>query len=199
MTLNDRLFAKKGEAVPAGIPVRDPVAKRGEGAASPLSFLIQRRRADADTEAASPIPGFPTPTVPTPAFPNPAPATPTAAAPALSALASSGLGAARATEAAESPEAAPLPGPATRLLVEAPLPPGPTRLAAADRSTPAGTLDAEDEPEWRRVSVRLGAESHRQLRNIARLWGVSIQGLLQKAVVNFLDAAVTGDDSRWRH
>jgi hypothetical protein len=193
MTLNDRLFAKKGEAAPAGIPVRDPAAKLGEGAASPLSFLIQRRRGDAGPQAAFPAPGSPTA-----ALSKPAPSPPTASAlaspgPASAGLASPGPGAASPTKAAALPE------PAARHLVEVPLPPVPARSEAANRSAPAGTLEGDDEPDWRRVSFRLGAESHRQLRNIARLWGVSIQGLLQKAVVNFLDAAVTGDDPRWRH
>lgn len=154
LMLNERLFAKKGEAVPAGIPVRDPAAKRGDGGASALSFLIQRGAVDGSTAAAKPVEA-PLP-APMPAAP---PAWPDDDAPAY---------------------------------VTAP------RVQAAGGGLPPQD-DPDDDPEWRRVSFRLSADSHRRLRNIARLWGVSGQSLLQKAVANFLDAAVTGDDPNWRH
>ena len=142
------LFAKKGEAIPAGVPVRDPRAGAEAGASSPLGFLIQRRSAGAlppGAIVAPPVPIGPSPWC--------------------------------ADSAEEYPREA---------------------LSAPPPVTAAAIGDDQAEAEWKRLSFRLRPESHRQLRNIARLWGVSVQSLLQKAVANFLDAALTpGDD--WRH
>lgn len=148
----DSLFAKKGEAIPAGVPVRDPRAGIEAGASSPLGFLIQRRVTGAMPPNAIVAP----PPVP--------------------------LG--ETPWAVDSAEEYP------REALSAPAPSKPAL-------TPAASEGGQDE-DWKRLSFRLRPESHRQLRNIARLWGVSVQSLLQKAVANFLDAALSpGDD--WRH
>jgi hypothetical protein len=144
----ETLFAKKGEAIPAGVPVRDPRAGVEAGASSPLGFLIQRRSAGALPPGAI-------------VAPPPVPAGPSAWG-------------ADADE--EYPREA---------------------LSAPPQLTPAA-IDEVREDDWKRLSFRLRPEYYRQLRNIARLWGVSVQSLMQKAVANFLDAALTpGDD--WRH
>ncbi|MFZ1416101.1 MAG: hypothetical protein WAS73_16215 [Defluviicoccus sp.] len=144
----ESLFAKKGEAIPAGVPVRDPRAGVEAGASSPLGFLIQRRVTGALPPGAIVAPP-----------PVPIGETPWGA---------------DSTE--EYPREA---------------------LSAPPPLTPAA-IDGGREEDWKRLSFRLRPESHRQLRNIARLWGVSVQSLLQNAVANFLDAALTpGDD--WRH
>ncbi len=146
----ETLFAKKGEAIPAGVPVRDPRAGIEAGASSPLGFLIQRRVSGTLPPGAIVAP-------PVPIGPSP--------------------------WGTDSTEEYP------REALSAP-PPPPVSAAAID--------DEQAEAEWKRLSFRVRPESHRQLRNIARLWGVSVQSLLQKAVANFLDAALTpGDD--WRH
>lgn len=142
------LFAKKGEAIPAGVPVRDPRAGIEAGASSPLGFLIQRRATGALPQGAILAP-------PVPIGPSP-----------------------WGTDSTEEyPREA---------------------MHAAAAVVPASLAAEPSEEEWKRLSFRLRPESHRQLRNIAKLWGVSVQSLLQKAVANFLDAALTpGDD--WRH
>ncbi len=190
LMLNERLFAKKGEAVPAGIPVRDPAPKRGEGVSSALSFLIQRRGNDdkatptqplATAQSASPAPALASP---------PAPATTPAPVPSSVAMTwhaevgHAEVGHAEVGHAEEEQADA-------ADYVRAP------RLQMAGAGLPPDAPD--DDPDWRRVSFRLSTGNHRKLRNLARLWGVSGQSLLQTAVANFLDAAVTGDDPNWRH
>lgn len=184
LMLNERLFAKKGEAVPAGIPVRDPAPKRGEGASAALSFLIQRRGNDdkasptqpaAAAQSASAAPALVSPPAPaTPPTPTP---TPVPSSVAMTWHAEVGHAEEEQVDAAD--------------YVRAP------RLQMAGAGLPPDGPD--DDPDWRRVSFRLSTGNHRKLRNLARLWGVSGQSLLQTAVANFLDAAVTGDDPNWRH
>lgn len=146
------LFAKKGEAIPAGVPVRDPRAGIEAGASSPLGFLIQRRVTGAPPQGAI--------------------------------LASAPIAAGPSPWGTDSTEEYP------REALSAPL--------SVPLAVTAAAIGEGGEEDWKRMSFRVRPDSHRQLRNIARLWGVSVQSLLQKAVANFLDAALTpGDD--WRH
>lgn len=146
----DSLFAKKGEAIPAGVPVRDPRAGIETGAASPLGFLIQRRV--------------------------------TGALPTAAILAQPPAPIGEAPWAVDSAEEYPR---------EA------ARIEPA--AMPAARIDELAEEERKRISFRVRPEYHRQLRNIGKLWGVSVQSLLQKAVANFLDSALTPGDEDWRH
>lgn len=146
-----QLFAKKGEAAPSGIAVRDPRGRsRPTAGASPLSFLIERRP---DAASAPQIKSEPQAEDLQKAFP---------------------VSDRHNEEYPVQP----------RLLVE---------LEDAQRG------HAEDSPEWKRLSFRLRPEEHRQLRNLARLWGVSVQSLLQKAVNGFVESAITPDNPDWRH
>jgi hypothetical protein len=160
------LFARKGEAVPAGIPVRDPSSK-GRAAASSLGFLIQRRMppAGGDGMEAAPrqVPSF---------------------------AAANDWPTAADEEYPTAPRAAPAPGAVV----------GTMTAAVATAPSPLSLMPADDEAEdWRRLSFRLKPEYHRQLKNLSRLWGVSVQSLLSKAVVTFLEQALSGSDPNWRH
>lgn len=146
-----QLFAKKGEAAPSGIAVRDPRGRpRPTTGASPLSFLIERR-------------------------PDAASAPQVASAP----------------QAEEIKKAFPV---SDRNVEEYPVQP---RLLVELEDAESG--HGSESSEWKRLSFRLRPEEHRQLRNLARLWGVSVQSLLQKAVNGFVDSAVTPDNTDWRH
>jgi len=146
-----QLFAKKGEAAPAGIAVRDPRGRpRPTAGASTLSFLIERR-----PDAAS------SPQVKS------------------------------ASQAEDLKKAFPV---SDRHNEEYPVQP---RLLVELEDAQRG--DGAESQEWKRLSFRLRPEQHRQLRNLARLWGVSVQSLLQKAVSGFVESAVTPDNTDWRH
>jgi hypothetical protein len=145
----DGLFARKGEAQPTGIAVRDGSQPMVTFGRSPLSFLIQRRTVSEERS--------------------------------------------RPKDAMTMPETTAL----LDFAATGPVDP----YAPVPRPLPAGSMPVTgDEPEpWKRVSVRVAATQHRQLRNLAKLWGVSMQRLLQKSVGNFLDAALCSEESEARH
>jgi hypothetical protein len=147
----ETIFARKGEAVPAGVAgvagsgaERMPITVRT--GLSPLSSLIQRR-------------------VPPPARGN-------ATAAAVSTVERLAVSAWTSETRAEVDDYA--------------------VVVASDVSrAPRPNADGVPPAEWRRLSLRLPPEDYRRLKNLANLWGVSGQGLLQKAVETFLEAAVS--------
>jgi hypothetical protein len=178
LTADMRIFARKGEAAPAGValnqfPVEAPLATddapeaqsgaacadRNAGrASSNLSFLIQRRKpavGDASEE------------------------------PRKDADARGRESPARAVQA--KPQ---------RARAQA--------RAAAD-GRPAGPAvdpnvgaQADDGPEvWRKLSFRVRQDQYRKLKALSGLWGASYQGILERAVAAFVDSAIGAEEADW--
>lgn len=117
----------------------------------------------------------------------------------------------RVTSTAAS-EAASMP---TDVIAKKSAPPPPVVEASDEESPPrimASDLAAVDalyhpmrrrshtpQEDWRRISLRVRKDDYRRLKSIVDLWGVTQQSLLEKAVRNFLEQALTGEDLDWRH
>lgn len=178
LTANTRLFARKGEASPAGMTVarfaaekpRAPVeaeddqartAARSGGAdsgnATSLSFLIQR----------------------------------TATAVGKASFGEDDDTAASAADRAEAPKR-------RRPRNDAAKPPqldsGWRAGRGSARDVAAGG-DASAEA-WHKLSFRVRQDQYRKLKALSGLWGASFQGILERAVAAFVDSAI-GDETEW--
>lgn len=172
LTANTRLFARKGEASPAGVAMtrfaaekpRAPVepddgrasaatsSGAADGPATSLSFLIQR---------------------------NTAPV----------AKAGAGDNGERGGVASARPEAA------KRRRPRADAEPSWSAGRAAARELAAGGADAGAEA-WHKLSFRVRQDQYRKLKALSGLWGASFQGILERAVAAFVDSAI-GDETEW--
>lgn len=180
LTANTRIFARKGEASPAGVTItqfpaekpRTPVEIEDNRASSParasasdsgpatsLSFLIQRNKAAVGTAC----------------FGD---AQERAAAPA---------------ERAEAPKRRRSRNDAARdPQLDTSWSSG--RASARDLGANAGG-DAGTET-WHKLSFRVRQDQYRKLKALSGLWGASFQGILERAVAAFVDSAI-GDETEW--
>lgn len=60
--------------------------------------------------------------------------------------------------------------------------------------------ETPDDATWRKMTVRLPETNYQEIRSLAHLWGTSYQTLLRQAVARFLENAVNAHDGhRRRH
>lgn len=173
-----RLFARKGEAAPAGAgleelapetgarePVQSGYADAHDGhdvhddpgvrESAGLSFLIQRRKPQVVDSAAERK----------------------VAAPA------SGQGRSRPAKASVKPHRGTASGRGDPRPVHA---------------SPTTAAPAEEAPEaWRKLSFRVRNDQYRKLKALSGLWGASYQGILERAVAAFVDSAIGAEDADW--